>query len=58
MKAKTGKQGVAVDSIPVDVAAKIVQNILTEALSGRGRFALNHEDGSTYIRWGMVHGAE
>jgi len=41
-------------AIPVDVAAKIANDIIMEALSGRGRFAMEHADGNTYTRWGLV----
>lgn len=49
-----GDQSVVVASVPVDVASKIANEMIIEALSGRGRFAMNHPDGNTYTRWGMV----
>jgi len=41
-------------AIPVDVAAKITNDMIIEALSGHGRFAMKHTDGNTYTRWALV----
>jgi len=56
-KADVAEHSAATDcsaAIPVDVAAKIANDMIIEALSGRGRFAMKHDDGMTYTRWGLV----
>jgi len=56
-KTASSEHSVATDgsaAIPVDVAAKIANDMIIEALSGRGRFAMKHADGNTYTRWALV----